>query len=73
MNLRANYQPNVKKAEDRKSLAKTRLTALHKHNKAGSKMIRKCFKNKTGVRGSYEEALAWYQNYNPVPKKTIKE
>lgn len=37
-------------------------------NPAGSKLLRRFFKAKNEMRGSYKEAAAWYANYNPERK-----
>ena len=69
MNRRANYRPNYKPLEDRAFIAKTKPTAMHRHNAPGSKLIRRFFKNMTGIRGTFEEAMEWWKNYNPQPEK----
>lgn len=37
--------------------------AVGKRNPTGSKFLRRAYKAKHGARGSYDEALAWYGNY----------
>lgn len=34
-------------------------------NPAGSKWLRRWYKAKNAVKGTYEEALKWYLGYNP--------
>lgn len=37
----------------------------HQHNPTGSKFLRRAYKAKTGLRGTYREAAEWYAQHNP--------
>jgi hypothetical protein len=48
--------------DSRQQRRKTRPHALHERNPAGSKMLRKWYRLKLGVRGTLKEASKWYAN-----------
>lgn len=59
--------PNVPKMEDRLISSGSRRYHVHgRRNPAGSKLTRRFFKAKHGVKASAAKAVAWYRAWNPA-------
>lgn len=59
-------KPPIPEFSLRLERAATRPYALHQRNPAGSKLVRKFYRAKFGVRASRREAAKWYSAYAPV-------
>ena len=56
-----NTKPPYPAYRDRPDKVGTRPHAIHKHNPAGSKMVRGFYRAKFGLKKSYMESLEWYR------------
>jgi len=53
---------------DRRQKAKTRPHAIHRHNPPGTKMLRRFYRAKHGVKAnSLKKLLTWWDTFNPTP------
>lgn len=59
--MRANHRPAIKRSPAIKATARG---APHRHNPAGSKLLRRACRFKTGRRVPYKVARAWYISLN---------
>lgn len=58
---RANYPAYA----DRPDRAQTRRYAIHEHNPAGAKLVRRFYRAKHGLRDTHANEAKWYRAYAP--------